>query len=197
MPEFESAELSERERARILKSAVSPRPIAWITTTDDDGNENLAPFSSYTYVSATNPVVAFNTPNESHGGLKDTARNALDTGEFAVNVVTEPHLDQMDHTSAPLSPTESEFELAGIEPAECRRIDPPRVADSPITLECTVYDSLTIYDRLMILGDVEYVHLADSVLTNGELDMEKLPTVGRLGGPYYTVSDPVDFERRY
>lgn len=197
MPEFDQSELTERENARIIKSAVTPRPIAWISTTSKDGTDNLAPYSSYNYVSSAEPVVLFNSPNSGHGGLKDTAQNALDTGEFAVNVVTEPHLERMDHTSKSVPSGESEFDAVGIERAPCRHIDPPRVADAAITMECTLYDSVEIHDRLMVLGEVEYFHVDDGVMTDGKVDMWKLPTVGRLGGPYYTIADPVEFERQF
>lgn len=197
MHEFDSAELAARENARIVRSAVSPRPIAWISTTSEEGRDNLAPFSSYTYVSASNPVVLFNSPNERHGGLKDTARNALDTGEFAVNVVTEGLLDEMDHSSAPIPSDESEFELTGVERAECRQITCPRVADALVTMECRLYDSMDIHDRKMVLGEVLHYHVSEDVLTDGKIDMRKIETVGRLGGPYYTVSNLIEFERRY
>ncbi|MFC7156993.1 flavin reductase family protein [Halomarina halobia] len=195
--ELDIDDLTPRERSRIVKSAVTPRPIAWISTVDEEGADNLAPFSSYNYVSSSRPVVLFNSPTGDAGGLKDTARNALVTGEFAVNVVTEPHLEQMDHTSAPVPANESEFDLASVRRAECRRIDAPRVADAAVTMECTLYDSISIHDRLMVLGVVQYFHVAAEVLTDDEIDMTKLETVGRLGGPYYTVATPGTFKRRF
>lgn len=195
--EADVSDLSPREVARIVKAAVTPRPIAWISTKSEGGADNLAPFSSYNYVSSRKPVVVFNSPNEAHGGPKDTARNARETGEFAVNVVTEPLIAEMDRTSERFPPEESEFDAVGVTRAACRRIDPPRVADAAVTMECTLHDSLSVHDRLMILGDVEYVHADEEVLTDGKVDMLKLPTVGRLGGPYYTVSDPIEFERQF
>jgi len=197
MVDYDAESLTGRERARIVKSAVTPRPIAWISTNSEDGIDNLAPFSSYNYVSSDQPVVTFHSPNEAHGGLKDTARNAVDTGEFAVNVVTEPLMEVMDQTSARLPPEESEFDAVDIERAECAEIDAPRVADAPVTMECVLHDTHEIFDRLMILGEVVHFHVSEDVLTEGDIDMQKLPTVGRLGGPYYTVSDPVEFERQF
>jgi len=197
MKEFDVTDTDERRRSRIIKTAVTPRPIAWISTVDEDGVDNLAPFSSYNYVSSAQPVVLFNSPKGDTDELKDTARNALDTGEFAVNVVTEPLIEEMDATSQRLPPDESEFDAAAIERAACRTIEPSRVADAPVTMECTLYDSLEIHDRLTILGDVEYIHVSKEVMTDGEIDMTKIKTVGRLGGPYYTVSEPAEFERQY
>lgn len=196
MKELNAEEIDPDENARIIKSAVTPRPIAWISTVDSDGNENLAPFSSYNYIGSQKPVVVFNTPASSAGGMKDTARNVLDTEEFAVNVVTEPLIEAMDRSSARLPAEESEFEYADIPRADCRTIDPPRVADAPITMECTLYDSMEVRGRLMILGDVRYYHLSEDVLTDGEIDARSVDTVGRLGGPYYTVSEPIEFERQ-
>jgi flavin reductase (DIM6/NTAB) family NADH-FMN oxidoreductase RutF len=191
------AELTERERARIVKSAVTPRPIAWVSSRSAEGVDNLAPFSTYNYVSSANPVVHFSSPNADHGGLKDSARNALAVEEFAVNTVTAEQMEVMDHTSASEPPETSEFDLAGVETAECRTIDAPRVADAPVTFECTRYDSLEIHDRITVFGEVQHVHVDESVTTDGEIDMAKLPTVGRLGGPYYTVSEIQEFERQY
>ena len=197
MVEYDRDALTERECARIIKSAVSPRPIAWISTRSEDGVDNLAPYSSYNYISSGQPTVLFNSPNASNGGLKDTARNALETEEFAVNVVTEDLLDEMDHTSADTPPEESEFDLVGLERAECQEIAAPRVAEAAITMECTLYDSIEIHDRLTVIGDVRHFSVSEAVLTDGKVDQRKLPTVGRLGGPYYTVSDISPFERQF
>ncbi|MFB6132790.1 MAG: flavin reductase family protein [Halanaeroarchaeum sp.] len=197
MIEYSADELEPDENARIVKSAVTPRPIAWISTVDEDGNENLAPFSSYTYVDSHDPVVEFNSPNEGSGRMKDTAMNVLATEEFAVNVVTEDVIETMDMTSASLDADESEFAFADVDRDQSTEIAAPRVADAAITMECTLYDAIDVHDRVMILGDVVHYHVSEDVLTDGKVDSRKLPTVGRLGGPYYTVSDPIEFERQF
>lgn len=190
-------ELTRAENNRLVHTAVTPRPIAWVSTVDTNGNENLAPFSSYNYVGSSQPVVVFNSPNEASGRMKDTARNAIETGEFAVNVVTEPFLEKMDQTSASLPPEESEFDFADVERAACQTITPPRVAGAVVTMECTLYDSIEVYEKLMILGDVEYYHVDDTALSDGKIDSRNITTVGRLGGPYYTTANPIEFERQY
>lgn len=197
MEEYDANELDGRENGRIVKTAVTPRPIAWVSTRSEDGVENLAPFSSYNYVSSAEPVVLFNTPNRPRDELKDTTRNAIDTEEFAVNVVTEEFIEEMDRTSASVPPEESEFELAGLDRAECETIDAPRVADAAVTMECTLYDTLEVHDRLMVLGDVQYYHVAEEVMVDGKIDSTRLATVGRLGGPYYTIARPIEFERQH
>jgi flavin reductase (DIM6/NTAB) family NADH-FMN oxidoreductase RutF len=195
--EADTAELTPDERGRIVKCAVNPRPIAWVSTRGENGVDNLAPYSSYNYVSSSQPVVLFNSPNEGAGGLKDSARNAVERGEFAVNVVTEALAEAMDATSERLPPDESEFDRAGVKRAPCDRIDAPRVADAVVTMECELYDTIEIHDRLTILGDVVRFHVDDAVLTDDRIDMRKIRTVGRLGGPYYTVSDRMEYERQY
>jgi flavin reductase (DIM6/NTAB) family NADH-FMN oxidoreductase RutF len=197
MIEYDAREIGTDENARLIKTAVTPRPIAWVSTVDGDGTENLAPFSSYNYLGSSQPVLAFSAATGPDGDPKDTVRNILTTEEFAVNVVTEPLLETMDATAAGLPPEESEFAFADVERAESRTVAPPRVADAAVTMECTLYDALDVYDRAVILGDVRHYHVSEDVLTDGKIDSRKLATVGRLGGPYYTVSEPVEFERQF
>lgn len=197
MPSYDVAETTGRQIARIVKTAVSPRPIAWVSTRSTDGVDNLAPFSSYNYVGSNPPVVQFNAGRRGSGELKDTTRNAMETGEFAVNVVTGADLERMDRTAEAVAPETSEFDVADIERASCETIDAPRVADAVVCFECTLYDTLEVYDRVSVLGDVGYIHVDESVMIDGEIDSRSLHTAGRLGGPYYTVSEPVPFERQY
>lgn len=197
MTEFDVAETDDQQIARIVKAAVTPRPIAWTSTVNEDGVDNLAPFSSYNYLSMTPPVLLVNTSRRDGDRLKDTARNAIDTGEFAVNLVTESLLEQMDHTSKEVPADESEFDLAGVDRADCRTIVPKRVADADVAMECTLQDTLEIAGHVQLVGDVEYVHVEESVTTDGEIHGRKVDSVGRLGGPYYTVSRAVEFERQY
>lgn len=196
MPDYAADDLTPRERARIVKTAVSPRPVAWVGTRDDAGRDNLAPFSSYNYVGSDDPMVMF-TASERDGELKDTPRNVLDTGEFSVSVVVAEATERMDHTAADPDDDTDEFELAGIPRASCERIDAPYVADSPITMECELADSQEIAGRTMIVGDVVHFRVAEDAMRDGQVDSREITTVGRLGGPYYTHADPVSFERRY
>lgn len=197
MQKFETVALEPGERARIIKSAVTPRPIAWISTVSESGDENLAPFSSYNYVSSSEPVLMFTILVGDDREMKDTPRNAMDTQEFAVNVVTESNAQQMDRTSAALPPAENEFDFAEVNRAECELISPPRVADAAVTMECELYDTIHVKDRLVVFGEVVYFHLSDEVITEDEIDMTKLDVVGRLGGPYYTDAEQIELERQF
>lgn len=198
MKEFDVAETEARKSARILKTAVTPRPIAWVSTESEEGHDNLAPISFFSPASPDPPVVMINLSRKNDAGdLKDTTQNILDTEEFAINIVTEANLERMDLTSKILSSNESEFDLAAIERADCQTIAVPRVANSVVTLECTLYEVHEVYGRHMILGDVEYFHVDDTVMRNDEIDAREIDTVGRLGGPFYTISRPIEFERQF
>lgn len=196
MTEFAPQDVDPDVTARTVKSLVTPRPIAWVSTVDGDGRENLAPFSAYNYASHAPPVVMFSSSRRGDR-WKDTAENVLATEEFAVNVVTERLAERMDRTSAGLEPGESEFEYAGIERADCVAIDAPRVADAAATMECRLNRTVEVAGRLVTFGDVVYVHVDDALLTDGAVDARKVHTVGRLGGPYYTDADRIELERQH
>lgn len=195
MNEVSPEELGRDECPRLLKSVVTPRPIAWVSTTSEDGVDNLAPYSEYNYVCSWPPVVMFSATGADD--LKDTPRNAIDTGEFVVNLVTEDVVEAMDRTSASLPPDESEFDDAGIERAPSTEVAPPRVADAAVSMECELYDSLRVHRNRMVLGEVRRFHVSETVLDDGRVDMRKIRSVGRLGGPYYTRLDFLDYTREY
>jgi len=176
---------------RTLAGAVVPRPIAWVSTTEPEGVDNLAPYSFFNVVAVDPPVVMFAPVNDSDSpeGLKDTPRNVRETGEFVVNVVTESVAEAMNETSATLSPGESEFDRADLTRAASRVVAPPRVAESPVAFECSLYEMLDVGDSSMVLGEVEWVHADDDVTTDGKLDVQKLDAVGRLSGSLYATTE--------
>jgi flavin reductase (DIM6/NTAB) family NADH-FMN oxidoreductase RutF len=174
---------------RVVTTLVSPRPIGWISTVDADGRDNLAPYSYFNAVSADPPVVLFSAGTRD-GERKDTPRNALETGEFVVNLVTEPLAAAMNETSA--ATEGSEFDAAGLE-----RAPASRVAAADAALECEVLDHFAVYDNTVVLGEVTRVHVDDGLTTDGTVDAERVDTVGRLGGPYYTRLDRLDLERSH
>ncbi len=181
---------------RLLSGAVVPRPIAWVSSRSADGVDNLAPYSFFNVAAVDPPVLMF-SPNGIGEDRKDTAENAVETGEFVVNVVTVDLAEAMNATSATLPPGEDEFEHAGLERAEAVRVDAPRVADAKVAFECRLYDAIEVGTSTMILGEVVYAHVADDVATpDGKLDVTELDAVGRLsGGGYATTRDRFSMER--
>ncbi len=160
---------------------VTPRPIGWISTRASPG-DNLAPYSFFNAVADTPPQVMF------AGGAKDSLANIRDTSVFAMNVVGEAMLHQMNATSARLPRGTDEFSHAGIEKAECHTINCPRVAHAPATLECRLTRIIQLLgDNFMVIGEVTGIHLRDDCLTEGRFDLTRFNPVARLGYKDYTV----------
>jgi flavin reductase (DIM6/NTAB) family NADH-FMN oxidoreductase RutF len=171
---------------RLLVGAVVPRPVAWITTRSKDGVVNAAPFSSYNYVAHSPPMVAVNIGTKD-GQLKDTARNIVETGEFVVNVATFDAMDLMHGCSADYPAETSEIEALGIELLPGERIAVPRVAVSPIQMECRLERAITLGRGLntLYIGEVLVFHLSSTVFDGRHVDSVKLRPIARLGGPLY------------
>lgn len=182
-------ETHDRSLYRTMTGAVVPRPIGWISTTGEDGVDNLAPYSYFNVVSADPPVVMFSPADKSPDELKDSARNVVDTGEFVHNVVTRPLAESMSETSAMLPPDESEFDHTGLERVASEKVDPPRVAAADVAFECELYDVVDVGVGTMILGEIVLVHVDDNVTTDGKVDVKKVDAVGRLAGNYYASTD--------
>ena len=166
-----------------FKAIVAPRPIGWISTRGAMG-DNLAPYSFFNAVNDAPMQVMF------AGGLKDSISNLRDTGVFAVNVVAEAMVHQMNASSEAVARGVDEFALAGVEKAECVAIDCPRVAQAPATLECRVAHVLELAgENWMAVGDVVGVHIRDAYLRDGRFDLALVRPVARLGYKDYAVID--------
>ena len=180
-----------------FKACVVPRPIGWISTISTAGIVNLAPYSFFNALSGTPPLVMFAT-NEHHrqGGLKDSLRNAIDTGEFVVNVATWELREAMNRTSAGVEGTIDEMALAGLAAVPSRLVKPPRVAASPIQLECRLIQVVDLPPgpggpNHLAIGRVLGIHIADEVLVDGRVDVRKFRPIARLGYRDYAVVDEV------
>ncbi|WP_332743404.1 flavin reductase family protein [Hydrogenophaga sp.] len=188
-PDFTTLDATTMDTAtayRLLVGAVVPRPVAWITTRSKGGVVNAAPFSSYNYVAHSPPMVAVNIGTK-EGQLKDTARNIVETGEFVVNVATFDAMDLMHGCSADYPAETSEIEALGIELIPGERIAVPRVAVSPIQMECRLERAITLGRGLntLYIGEVLLFHLSSSVFDGRYVDSVKLRPIARLGGPLY------------
>lgn len=190
--EWDPAQRTAKERYHFLTSAVAPRPIAWVTSVDPaTGVVNAAPFSWFQTVCADPMLVMLSVGDRADGTPKDTARNAVAAREFVVNVVTAPLADAMVATSADYPPERSEVEALALATLPSRRVRPPRLAGSPVHLECRLAESRR-YGRgtsavTWLLGEVVHVHADDAALdARGNLRADT-PLLGRLGGPEYVV----------
>ena len=186
-----------------LNAIVLPRPIGWISTLDEAGAVNLAPFSFFNAVAYTPPQVMFaTTAAHREGGHKDSMRNALATGEFVVNLATWALREAVNLTSTPAPHGVDELALAGLTPAPSRLVAPPRVAESPVQLECRVTTSVELPTpdpddpNTVVFGEVVGVHIADDVLVDGLVDVRRLRPIGRLGyREYVDVTERFELTR--
>jgi flavin reductase (DIM6/NTAB) family NADH-FMN oxidoreductase RutF len=176
------------------KSIVVPRPIGWISTLGRDGIVNLAPYSQFNNLAYDPPYVMFSGNSfPETGRRKDSVKNAADTGEFVVNMATYDLREAVNITSQYLPPDVDEAALAGLEMIPCRIVKPPRVAASPVHLECKFHCALALpansLDQVhhVVIGRVVGVHIRDDVLTaEGKLDVAKIRPLARLGYFDYT-----------
>lgn len=183
-----------------FKAIITPRPIGWISTVDEDGRPNLAPYSFFNGVTDNPPMVMFaSTGTKSDQSYaKDSVANIRDTGEFVVNVVSLALMDKMNASSATLGAGEDEFEHAGITKADCKMVKAPRVAASPAALECKLFKIIDLpgKNNVVVLGEVVGVHLDDSVIVDGIFDVTRYNPLARLGYKDYTaVTDIFSLER--
>lgn len=184
---LDATTLSTAESYRILTGCIVPRPIAWITSQNVDGLVNAAPFSSYNYIAHSPAMLAVNIGSR-NGELKDTARNILALGEFVVNVATEANLELMHACGEDYEADVSEIELLEIPTLASQFVRPPRIAVSPVQMECRLTQTVPLGRGLNTLYIAEIVafHLSDEVFDGRHVDTEKIRPVARLGGPYYS-----------
>ena len=193
--EIDPASLASRDAYRLMISCIIPRPIAFVTTLSRDGVSNLAPFSFFNGVSSDPPVISIAVATKRDGSKKDTWRNIEETGEFVVNVVVPELMDAVIVGARELPHNVSELDLAGLRALPSTKVKPPRLADSPIQLECTLLKIVEVEETGLILGRVVRVHAKDEILDGGRVDPRRLTFVGRLGDDLYCrVTDL--FERK-
>jgi flavin reductase (DIM6/NTAB) family NADH-FMN oxidoreductase RutF len=169
----------------ILASLVTPRPIALVTTIDPGGRINAAPFSFFNLLGAQPPILAFAPGDRGDGTPKDTARNIRATHEFVVNLVEEAIAEAMNKCAAPLPYGENELLHAGLNAAPSSVVKPPRIAQSPTSLECAEWGTLQIGDNRVVIGLIKCVHLRDELFDaeKKRVRAEKLFLVGRMASP--------------
>ncbi|HEY2157555.1 MAG TPA: flavin reductase family protein [Isosphaeraceae bacterium] len=175
---------------RTLVEVVTPRPIAWVTSSDPHGSVNLAPFSFFNAFGANPPVVVFSPIRRRDGTEKDTLLNVEATGEFVLNAAVEPLAEQVNLSSKELPHGTSEVELAGLTLRPSTRVGVPRIAEAPVSLECRVLQIIPVGDgplsANLVLGQVVMIHVDDAILDDsGRVNPRKLRTIARLGGSDY------------
>jgi flavin reductase (DIM6/NTAB) family NADH-FMN oxidoreductase RutF len=192
--------LPEKERYKLLMSSIVPRPIALVTSIDEQARVNAAPFSFFNLMGTTPATVVIGIDSRGRGVPKDTVRNVHLTGEFVVNLVSEAMVERMNLCSAPLPAGEDELAFSGLTAAPSVQVTPPRVTESPISLECRRTVSLDVGNgRTLIVGHVLHYHIRDEFYDAGRgyVLADRLRLVARMHGKswYARTSDLFELER--
>jgi flavin reductase (DIM6/NTAB) family NADH-FMN oxidoreductase RutF len=174
-----------------FKALVAPRPIGWITAMSGKGEINLSPYSFFNAISDKPNMVCF-----SSAGYKDAIAFVEETGEFVCNMATWDLRDQMNDTSAPLPRGENEMLHAGLTAAPCHLVKPPRIAESPVALECKLLQIVPLTSLegetkyIMAIGQVVGVHIDDRFIKDGIVDTAAMRPIARAGYKDYFVGTP-------
>lgn len=173
----------------LIAAAVMPRPIACVSTLSPEGIPNLAPYSFFMAGGVNPPSLVFCPSATRSGEDKDSLRNAESTGEFVVSALTRAMVEGMNRASLELGPGESEWPASGLTMAPCALVRPARVAESPVSFECRVFEIVRHgrgpHATNYVIGEVVALHLAESVWDGERLHLGELRLVGRLGGQEY------------
>ncbi|EGV42233.1 flavin reductase family protein [Bizionia argentinensis JUB59] len=200
MISYEPNQLSTGKLHSYLLSAVAPRPIAFASTIDADGNPNLSPFSFFNVFSANPPIMVFSPARRVRDNTtKHTLENILATKEVVINVVSFDMVQQMSLSSTDYPIGVNEFEKAGFNMLKSDIVKPFRVAESPVQFECKVNDIIHLGTEggagNLIICEVVKLHIEEDVLDeNDQINQEKLDLVSRAGGSYYSRAKNGFFE---
>ena len=200
MLSIDPKEISTGKLHGYLLGAIAPRPIAFASTIDEDGNPNLSPFSFFNVFGSNPPTLIFSPARRVRDNtIKHTLENVLATKEVVINLVNYDIVQQMSLSSTEYAKGVNEFEKAGFTMLKSDKIKPFRVAESPVQFECKVKDVIFTGDEggagNLIICEVVKMHISDAVLDdNGAIDQHKIDLVARAGGSYYTRARDGFFE---
>jgi flavin reductase (DIM6/NTAB) family NADH-FMN oxidoreductase RutF len=183
--EFDLTGEHSRYAYKLLAGLVTPRPIAWVTTLNEDGSVNAAPFSFFNVLGTRPPILGFAPGDKDPGIPKDTARNIRRSGEFVVNLVDEACAERMNITSSEVAADVSEIELAELKTEASVSIAVPRIAEAPVALECREWSTLEIGRNRLIIGLIDRVFTREGILDPETLlvNPEAFAPIGRMEVP--------------
>lgn len=194
---YDMSALAPSERYKLMVNTITPRPIAWVVTTDAEGRRNAAPFSFFNGLTSEPPLVVLGiTPDSARPGvaMKDTLRAIKETGEFTVSVVHEANLEAMNVTAANAPPDIDEIELAGLACAASEHVKPPYIASAPAGFECRLWQLIEPSPNAgIVIGEVLALHVEDRLVSeeNGRLriDNPAMKLIGRTYGAGWYVGN--------
>lgn len=189
---FDPELLETRDVHRLLSSSIAPRPIAFASTIDSNGNVNLSPFSFFNVFSSNPPILIFSPARRVRDNTtKHTLQNAIETKEVVINTVDFSIVEQMSETSKEYDKGVNEFIETGLTEVPSIKVKPPRVLESPVSFECVVENIVSLGEHggagQLVIAKVVHIHVKSEYLNeNNQIDSEKLDLVARLGGDWYT-----------
>ena len=180
---------------RVLTGVVVPRPIAFVSTMSKDGLINLAPYSFFNAVAYDPPTIVFSSSRHAGDKRKDTLAHIEETGEFVVNIVVDDIAEAMNRTAAEYPSEVSEFEIAGLTPAPSQQVRPPRVAESPVNMECRLQQVVPLgqgeHQHGLVIGQIVLMHIRDDIIEGHRINHQRLKPTGRLAGSMYCHTSEV------
>lgn len=195
MKSFDPAAMAVPDIYRLLNACVAPRPIAFVSTLSPEGKPNLAPFSYFMAGGANPPSVAISPLGSRTGAKKDTLVNIEATGQYTINAVTFAMRERMNRASAAYPYGVSEWDEAGFSPAPSEVVQPPRVAESPLALECRLFQIVRHgpgpLSANYLIGEVVRLHIDERLLgEDGAVDPRRVDYIARLCGDWYARATP-------
>lgn len=193
--DFDPEAMSRNDFYRLLTAVVVPRPIAWVSTVRETSpgifSPNLAPHSFFTIASVEPPIVQFTSV-----GRKDSLRNIEATRQFVVNITSEKLFEQVNATGTDFPHSVSEFDVVGIGQEPSRLVKPPRVAASPVALECELHSTVLLGDSTVVFGRVVHAAVCEDVVDHGHPEVRRVRPLARLGrNEWGTVGEILEIER--
>ncbi|MFT8317047.1 MAG: flavin reductase family protein [Sporolactobacillus sp.] len=183
--------LSGRENYKFLTGSIIPRPIAFITTQSLEGVLNAAPFSYFNIVTDEPPMISVSV-QRANGLMKDTSRNAIETGAFVVHISDESTIEKINQTAKPLPSSESEVDYSGLTPVSSTKVSVQGVKEAKIRMECVLEKAIPLGGTEsapscdLLIGRVVYYHIRKDLYAKGRIDSAGLKPVSRLAGNIYT-----------
>lgn len=197
---FDFAELSAKDQYKLLVSTIVPRPIAWVVSQGLDGHLNAAPFSFFNAFAGNPPIVGIGVGSHGIGRPKDTRRNIAEMRQFVVNMVSEEMTKAMNVTAIEFAPGTNELVEAELKTLPSVRVKPPRIAGSPVAMECELMQIVELGESGLVLGRVVAMHVQDELVLDrakAYIDTPNLKLIGRMHGRgwYARTSDLFEMDR--
>ncbi|QDX95569.1 flavin reductase family protein [Brevibacillus laterosporus] len=197
--ELRISDLERQEKYKLLIGGIIPRPIAWVTSHNQSGLVNAAPFSYFNVACIDPMMISISVSRKPGQVMKDTARNISEIGEFVINMVDVHNVAFVNETSADFPADQSEVEALKLDVLPSKAVKVPRLALSRIHFECELHQIVTLGEPAasdLIIGEVVHVHIDDDIYFSGKIDAEKFAPVSRLAGhTYATLGDMFDHPR--